>query len=219
MNFMGSTAILRRGIWTRAFTLIELLVVIAIIAILAGLILSGVAAGGAAKYKARLQTQMAEIETAINEYYAKKGSYPPSNPANITRPTLYYELVGTLFDGKDTYLTLDGTSTKGAWNPGVAVADAQTFFGIQGFQNSGRIKGESENYYVNLAAKGRSILPGAPPNIQLLSAPIRNDNASDPQHVYWHYNSHSPTNNPGKYDLWVEWVHQGKTDIIGNFKK
>ena len=216
---MGLTSILRGGRVQRGFTLIELLVVIAIIAILAGLLLSGVVAGGAAKYKARLQSQLAEIETSINEYYAKKGSYPPSNPKNVVTPTLYYELVGTVFDGKDTYLPLDNSAVKSAANPGVPVKDAQAYFKIEGFQNSGRAKGESENFYTQLGAKNHSDGPSAPSGIQLLSAPIKNDDPADPQHVIWRYNSHSPTNNPGKYDLWVEWIHQGKTEIIGNFKK
>jgi prepilin-type N-terminal cleavage/methylation domain-containing protein len=201
------------------FTLIELLVVIAIIGILAGLLLSGVVAGGATKYKARLQTQLAEIETSLNEYYAKKGSYPPSNAKNITTPPLYYELIGTVYDGSGNYMPLNKGTVKSASNTGVSVKDAQAYFSIEGFQNSGRTAAEVENFYPALGPKNHSDAPGSSTGLQVLSAPIRNDDPADPQHVIWRYNAHSPTNNPGKYDLWVEWVHQGKTDIIGNFKR
>jgi len=33
----------------------------------------------------------------------------------------------------------------------------------------------------------------------------------------WRYNSSSPTNNPGSYDLWVQLVIGGKTNLICNW--
>jgi type II secretory pathway pseudopilin PulG len=189
--------------------LIELLVVIAIIAILAGLLMSGVVSAGREKYKARIQSQMAEIETAIGEYHAKKGSFPPSTTNNVTRPTLYYELVGAVFDrGSSAYATLDGAGQ-------VPVATVQSVFGVDGFQNSGLTKGEVDNFYTNLRKDGHSSYGG----VEVLSVPMKNDDPSDPTHVRWYYNAHSPTNNPGKYDLWVEWQQKGKVEVIGNFKR
>ena len=35
----------------------------------------------------------------------------------------------------------------------------------------------------------------------------------------WRYNSSSPTNNPGSYDLWVQLYLAGKTNLICNWSK
>jgi hypothetical protein len=35
----------------------------------------------------------------------------------------------------------------------------------------------------------------------------------------WRYNSSSPTNNPGSYDLWVQLSIGGKTNLICNWSK
>jgi hypothetical protein len=33
----------------------------------------------------------------------------------------------------------------------------------------------------------------------------------------WRYNSSSPTNNPGAYDLWIQLVINGKTNLVCNW--
>jgi hypothetical protein len=35
----------------------------------------------------------------------------------------------------------------------------------------------------------------------------------------WHYNSSNPTNNPGSYDLWMDFISQGKTNRVSNWSK
>jgi hypothetical protein len=35
----------------------------------------------------------------------------------------------------------------------------------------------------------------------------------------WRYNSSSPTNNPGSYDLWIQLAFGGKTNLICNWSK
>src|SRR5215510_2282258 len=91
------------------FTLIELLVVIAIIAVLAGLILA-IAPGMATKRKVSIaNTEMREIEAAIEAYKAHYGFYPPDNPdPNLNKPSpLYWELVGST-NSATAYASLDG---------------------------------------------------------------------------------------------------------------
>src|SRR5437016_13796989 len=68
------------GICSRAFTLIELLVVIAVIAILAALIIPITAAVNRAKVLSRSRGELANIETAIEDYKATRGFYPPDTP-------------------------------------------------------------------------------------------------------------------------------------------
>ena len=48
---------------------------------------------------------------------------------------------------------------------------------------------------------------------------IKTDDPTDPLHLIWRYDSQNPTNNPGKYDLWVEWRQKDKVEVIGNFKR
>jgi hypothetical protein len=35
----------------------------------------------------------------------------------------------------------------------------------------------------------------------------------------WRYNSSNPTNNPGSYDLWIQLVIGGKSNLICNWSK
>src|SRR5471032_3114661 len=66
-----------------AFTLIELLVVIAIIGVLAAMLLPTAGAIKATQLKKRAQTELARIETAIQNYHDAFGYYPPDNKNNL----------------------------------------------------------------------------------------------------------------------------------------
>ena len=92
----------------RAFTLIELLVVISIMGLLAALIFP---VAGAVKRQQYLKTasgELAQIETALDNYKAKYGVYPPSNPNNPLVNQLYYELIGTTNINSGTPRDLSG---------------------------------------------------------------------------------------------------------------
>ena len=191
------------------FTLLELLVVIAIIGILAGMLMTSFGGASKAKNRSRIQTQMQEIEASIGEYQAKRGSFPPSNPTTMTNSTLYFELVGTLFNReRSEYRTLDGKTV-------LPLAKKTEYFGkdIQ-LQNSGLRNEDVENFYRNLKptdffvdGEGRT----------LLGVPVK---STEGLSLKWRYNSFNPTNNPGRYDLWVEWAQKvgDQPEIIGNWK-
>lgn len=200
------------------FTLIELLVVIAVIAILMGLLMVGFTAAGKQKYKSRIEAQRMEIETAIEEYHSKRGAYPPSNKDRLDRPALYYELVGAYANvAKGAYETLDGRES-------IPFDTAKQVFSTDGFANaalkpkSGDIakSGDAQNFYSNLKPTGISQVTDSGKTFTLLSVPVKSDRGL---YLYWNYNSVNPTNNPDRYDLWVEWVEKGNTTILGNFKK
>src|SRR5437899_8045745 len=108
-----------------AFTLIEMLVVIGIIALLAGLIIGLFPRFADLKVRARVKGELAQVETAINTYQSKRGFLPPDNPNNPGSNALYYELVGTIFDGAK-YTTFTGDSA-------LAKNDVSTAFGAGGF--------------------------------------------------------------------------------------
>ncbi|HEY2328908.1 MAG TPA: prepilin-type N-terminal cleavage/methylation domain-containing protein, partial [Verrucomicrobiae bacterium] len=86
-----------------AFTLIELLVVISIIGVLAGLTIPVLASVKATQKKKVARGELEYLETALENYKAKYGAYPPSNQngnytlpvTNSLLPQLYYELSGT----------------------------------------------------------------------------------------------------------------------------
>jgi len=217
------------------FTLIELLVVIGIIGVIAGFVL--VVAGPVKKkqYLYNTQTQMAQLETAIDSYKAAYGFYPPSppNPPTLGDQStlinqLYYELVGTTYTN-NTYTTLDGSASIDA----LQVPNA--FPGVGGFMNCTK-PGAGED-----AAAARNFLPDLKPNQFWPQPGYTNKTATEgvnlligsvggPYAQYqplgrqdmnpWRYNSSSPTNNAGSYDLWIQLVFApGQTNLICNWTK
>ena len=222
-----------------AFTLIELLTVIAIMGVIAALIMPVVGAVKKRQYLYNAQAEMEKVATAIDRYKAAYGFYPPSpttpptagNPSTLINQ-LYYELTGTtninLPPGAPLYQSLGGSP------PNVAAADVQTAFGVAGFVNCSK-SGSSED-----ASAARNFLPDLKPNqITVISnstgpttpvpVTILIGSVGGPDPTYqplgtqnlnpWRYNSSSPTNNPGSYDLWIQLSIGGKTNLICNWTK
>lgn len=211
-----------------AFTLIELLVVIAVIAILAALIFPAFS-GIKKNQKIKLaQAELAQLETAIEAYKAKRGTYPPDNPNSALINPLFFELKGTIRSAGGDYKTLDGSGE-------IKASEFSGFYSnpaLTGFVNSSAsAKGDDEK------AAAQNFLPdlkpgqsGAPnvalmPNIKVLSSSVRVDEpanypvvGSDPAGLNpWRYVSTKPTNNVNSYDLWVDLVIGGKTNRVSNW--
>lgn len=176
---------------------------------------------------------MEKVETAIDRYKAAYGFYPPSP---TTPPTagnsstlfnqLFYELEGTTGDGINNYTNLDGSDIIKATDVPLA------FPGIGGFINCTKA-GAGED-----ASVARNFLPDLKPNqigryctnynntfgVTLLICSV---GGPDPTYQPlgtqnlnpWRYNSSSPTNNPGSYDLWIQLSIGGKTNLICNWTK
>jgi prepilin-type N-terminal cleavage/methylation domain-containing protein len=212
-----------------AFTLIELLTVIAIIGVLAALLLS---AFGAVKRRSLINhadAEMAQLQTAIERYKAAYGFYPPGNTNSVTINQLYYELTGTTNTPSGDFVPLDG-------NPKIALASVSYFFRVDGFINCTKVNSPED------APKARDFLPDLKPN-QIgtvtngmagpdnfanvivssidwptpATAPI---SGAQSRNNPWRYNSASPTNNPGAYDLWLQiLIKPGVTNLICNWSK
>lgn len=201
---------------TRAFTLIELLVVIAIIAILAGLLLP---VGRAMMQKAAIskaRTAVEQIDTAIDQYKQKLGHYPPDNTNNLAFNQLYYELVGcrVQFDqnGVPTnFIPLDGSpevSRDALFNacPGVTtIVNATAGSGSDDAAGAQQILKEVKPDFYSTGVRRLGVKVDGTIMIGELS-PLR-------------YNVTNPTNNPGKFDLWVDVVFGKKTNRISNWSK
>jgi prepilin-type N-terminal cleavage/methylation domain-containing protein len=225
-------------ILSRAFTLIEMLVVISVIAILAALIIPVSGAVKKAGIVKRTQTELAQLETAIDSYKAKTGFYPPDNPSNAAVNQLFFELAGTIVTNQGSalgnYSTLDGGGQ-------IAPADIPNVFGpTTGFQNSARDRGGDDSAGASKFLRGfRSAqfgqLTSVPNTVKVIVGPVPWPTDRLPLPIPsalgpasagsglvinpWRYNSSSPTNNPSSYDLWIDFYIGGKLYRIGNWSK
>ena len=218
------------------FTLIELLVVIAIIGVLAAMTIPIL---GSLKRQQALKVargEMEKIETALESYKAQYGVYPPGNQnaADLSKippyypalyNQLYYELSGTTNNG-GAYVTLDGVDSISI-SPANQVKAA---YGVEGFVNNAKGGGED-------VQPAQNFLPGLKPNAynssitnnsirttELVTSFTGTDPAYQPlgpgsaginpfRYLY------PGVNNPNSYDLWVQLVIKGKTNLVCNWNK
>lgn len=218
------------GHW-RAFTLIELLAVIAIIGVLAAFTIPVLKAAKTAQYRRVARGELEAIETALENYKAKYGVYPPSNK-NSAAPDynppllsqLYYELSGTVRDG-DYFVTLDGSSR-------IKAEDVKTAYGVDGFINCSRGSGEdaetARNFIANLRPNQFELrfkgfitnnLVGTTMLLTSIGGPDDNYKPLSASGLNPFRYVYPGTNNPASYDLWVQLVIGGKTNLICNWSK
>lgn len=196
----------------RAFTLIEVLVVMVVVIVLAGLTIGGF---GVIKKKtriARVQGELARLETAIENYRQTLGFYPPDNALNQPNaaavPPLYYELTGTFIQGPN-YQTPEG-------NEIISTNLILTYFGRGGFANASPDRNQVRGFLPALkdsayaeAFEGVDVELLVVPVEGPALAPISGLNAwrSGAARVNpWQYVSTRPTHRPGEYDLWADIV-------------
>lgn len=206
-----------------AFTLIEVLVVIAIIAALAALILP---VAGAVKRKAYIQTaqsEMSQVETALERYHSAYGFYPPGCPYGPVTNQLYFELVGTT-NSSSGFQTLDNSAI-------LKSAIAKNWFGVSGFMNCNKGGGDES------APRGQNFLPDLKPTqiatwktdavdvAKLLVVSVGGPDqdlkplgAAFPGVNPWRY-AYPGTHNPGSYDLWVQLDISGTTNLVCNWSR
>jgi len=209
-----------------------MLVVMAIIGVLAGLTLAGF---GAIKKKtrlARVQGELARIETAIESYKQELGFYPPDNPPPVPPPApltaeaakeiwacatpLYYELSGTVLKGPN-YQTVEG-------NEVIGTNLILTHFGRAGFANASTDKNQVKNFLPTLKDAGyKEAFQGV--DVELLVVPVEGPALTNgfawklaPDNVNpWRYVSTKPVNRPGEFDLWADILISGKLYRVSNW--
>jgi len=209
-----------------AFTLIELLVVISIIGLLAGFTIPVLKMAKAGQYKKVVRGELELIETALENYKAKYGAYPPGNSANSLLPQLYYELSGTTNTGS-YFVTLDGSSQ-------IKVGDVVTTYGVGGFVNCTKGSGEDDtrakNFLSGISQKmffyqwTNNMANGIYTTLLVTSVngpddkyhPLNPTTGTGPNPFRYVYPG---VNNPNGYDLWVQLVINGQTNLICNWSR
>ncbi len=214
------------------FTLIELLVVISIMAILAAFTLS---VTGGIKRRQWVNTATAEltqIQSALDDYKAKYGVYPPSNAnpsgtyispmTNSMFPPLFYELCGvTNVVPHSVFQPLDGSLAISYGPPNLV----QTAFGVSGFINCSQGSGEdtmaARNFLMGLKQNRISSVTN---NGVLVTLLVTSVGGPDTRYQPLGAQSVNPfryvypgINNPSSYDLWVNLVINNKTNLICNW--
>ncbi len=212
---------------SRAFTLVEMLSVIAVIGIIAAMVVPLVGSITRKREITLAQGQLAQIQTAIEEYHTKLGYYPPDNYPNYATNQLFYELVGTTLNTTNgLYAPLNGSTNMlnslipNAFSPGA---------GVSGFMNSTK-GGPSDDVQgaVNCFPQLRSgqflTVPIGLSGVSVtvlgnssLTGPIQYQDGNNNHIVPWQYNSSHPTNNPSSYDLWIDIRIGGQTNRISNW--
>jgi prepilin-type N-terminal cleavage/methylation domain-containing protein len=184
-----------------AFTLIELLVVISIIAVLAAFTVPVLKSLKRREFITKTQAELALLETAIDSYKAAYGFYPPGNPNGVLTNQLYYELLGTTNNGAD-YVTLDNSAQ-------ISVNSVNNAFGVGGFMNcNGTNKVSNED-----SPSAKSFLIASVGGPDQIYQPLNMLDVNP-----WRYIAQG-TNNPGGYDLWVQLVIAGQTNLVCNWNK
>lgn len=197
--------------------MIELLAVIAILATLAALVIGGAGRAGAARLRARANADLVKLETNIESYKSDMHFYPPQGKT-ADLPPLYYELVGTRFDGTK-YTPLSGDASDA-----VSKADVEAVFGIKGFANSDSESAKS--HIIDLVPKNHTAITHASAsNVRMLILPIdgpalpETKSSSGVVVNTWRYVSKGATNNPQSYDLWADIIVRKEVVRVGNFKE
>jgi len=218
----------------RAFSLIEIIVVVGIIALLASLIFPVAMTVSKTRKLSTAKAELGELQTAIEAYKSKFGSYPPDNPGNAVINQLYYELLGTTRTAK-AYTSLDNSIQ-------VQIANIPVDYGpkVSGFMNASANSTNSDegSAAVNFLRSGLRpnqvaqliFGPNNSINILVCSVPWEHPNPtnvvvpSPPAPPYpkinpWRYVSTSPTNNSSTYDLWVDLYVRGRIYRVNNWSK
>jgi prepilin-type N-terminal cleavage/methylation domain-containing protein len=213
---LSSPALLIQRLRNRkGFTLLELLVTISIIGLLAG-ILVGLAPMASRRMKeSRMQAELTQLVTLIDEYKSRVGNYPPDNATQVRTNKflnpLYYELTGTIITNS-RYMTVDGHKT-------IAFETVRETFGLRGFNNSARDRDEVRFSAKLKDAQFKEFTTA--PHIDLIAVPMRGPIQFGPKRDLnpWYYDSSSTNRNNETYDLWADVIIGGRVYRFSNWSK
>jgi hypothetical protein len=176
------------------------------------------------------RTEVDQIATALDNYKAKYGVYPPSNP-NLTPAlnTLYFELSGVTHNlANQTYTTLDSSYTISEGNYAAAfTAGGASIGGIINCTKGNAEEGTAaKNFLAGLRqnrigaeTNGTTLIGilvtavGGPDQRYMAALSATGFSGNPFRYVY------PGTNNPSSYDLWIDLSISGKTNRISNWTR
>lgn len=198
----------RRG----GFTLVEMLAVIAVIAVLAGLVVGLTSRASRAGRDNKIKVMRDQLVTAIESYQAQFGSYPPDNrlPSGVVNSAvnpLFYELTGMVVDNvQRRFYSPDHGDV-------LTSADVNQLFNREGFVNASPDP-KKVRKFLELRSEQYDLL-SEQPQAHVLVVPVPSKQGLNP----WRYVSSNPTNNPGRFDLWAEFVDGKTVRMISNWHR
>jgi hypothetical protein len=170
---------------------------------------------------AEIREQRRTLVSAIEAYKAHFGVYPADHVVsrqplvvNAVDNPLLYELAGVIYEPTNKMFRL------GTLEP----ADAKfvkEFFQCDGFKNCGERPDQITRFLTTRPLPARQLHDD--PDVFVLGSTIPNEGfapevASAFKVSSWRYVSSSPTNNPGRFDLWIEVDTKSRTVVLGNWK-
>ncbi len=221
-----------RGVFRRNLTFSEAAIALAAIAAVAALAWGGwLAAARIMRRRAieaawpklleSAQTQRDKIAQAIEAYRQTFGAYPPDHVIQrqpiLVDPvtnTLLYELIGTVFDtNRGFYLTPMTDPAK--------IDIIRQLYGLDDIRNRG---GSPDKIHKFLKPDGFAVTEiHDDPDVGMLT--FGENVAEIDMEIYWVFNfspwryvTTAATNNPGKFDLWMEMEADGRTETVGNWR-
>jgi hypothetical protein len=204
------------------------------------LIAAALAGGGYASYKfaaakvleskvnaampgvcAEIRKQQETIIKAVEAYQSAFGFYPPDNVTNrnpltvdaVNNPLLY-EIAGVVYNPTNQIFELAGLEAAEA-------KFVKEFFHCTGFKNSGESAGQVKRFLPAGNLPARQLHDD--PDVFAVGYQIPTDGVS-PEIMWefdispWRYVSSAPTNNVGRFDLWIEVKTKAQAVTIGNWK-
>lgn len=217
--------------FNRRLTPRDTIVVIAFVALLGGLgylgyqfttakILEAKINAALPKVSNAIRAERGELVSAIEAYKAHFGVYPSDHVLSrqplVVDPatnTLFYELAGV------TYNPTNKMYQAGGLEP-AEEKYVKEFFQIDGFRNCARSPDKIIPFLKMDVSPARQLHDD--PDVfavgfQVTSLAIAPDVYWEFQTTSWRYVASAPTNNPGKFDLWIELTACGRTFRIGNW--
>jgi hypothetical protein len=168
-----------------------------------------------------IREQRRGLLSAIEAYKAHFGVYPPDHVVSrqplvvdAVKNPLLYELAGVIYNPTNQVFEL------GALEPAQANY-VKEFFQCDAFKNSGQRPDQLKRFLNSNPLPARQLHDD--PDVFAVGFTVPYEGLSPEVHwgfdiSPWRYVSSSPTNNPGKFDLWIEVKTKRQMVTIGNWK-
>lgn len=221
-----------KSYFNRRLTARETIIIVVIVVILAGLgywayqftaskLLEARVNAAMPTVCAKIRDERAKLTSAIDAYKGRFGVYPPDHVLSrqplVVDPvtnTLFYELVGVIYNPTNKMFQAGGLEPA-------EEKYVKDFFQIDGFKNCAQAA-DKITKFLNLEPLPAKQLHDDPDvfalGFQVLYEGMPPEVVWEFQTSPWRYVSSAPTNNPGKFDLWIELQARKQAAVIGNWK-